>query len=168
MMQILFTLIAIPLIEITLFIVVGGAIGILATMLWTVLSVLLGVMLLRRAGTLMARTAPRGRIERPTLSGPQLLDPILLGFGGVLMMLPGFGTDAIGVILAIDPIRALLMWSGFAGAGTLAYGQWAGAWTERTMRFVGRMRTADPSEPTHGSAVDAGDANNDRGPGPAS
>lgn len=166
MIRTLFTLIAIPLLEITLFIMVGGVIGVLATIFWTVLSVFLGMMLLRRAGTLIARAAPQGRVEVTALSGPQLLDPMLLGFGGVLVMLPGFGTDAIGVILAIDPIRALLVRSIPAGVRTTAQGQWGGAWTERTMRFAGRTRTADPGEPIFGPVVDAHDASNDRGPGP--
>ncbi len=107
-MWVILAVLAIPLIEIGLFVVVGGAIGLWPTLIWVVLAASLGVLVLKTAATL-------GPIR---LSGDmkELGDPIspiahrvLVVIGAGLLLIPGLLTDAIGLLLLIAPVRALVL-----------------------------------------------------------
>ena len=102
----LLLLIAWPAVEIFVFIEVGQAIGWLAAVLILLGSSVLGAQLLRIQG--------RAAIERVSLAVTERRAPAhaaldgLLGFlGGVLLVIPGFVTDALGVLLLLAPTRAL-------------------------------------------------------------
>lgn len=91
-----------PLVEIALFVVIGGKIGLWATLAWVVLTGLLGVLALRLT---MARTAMDLRAMR---------DPARMAaggamgmLGGLFLILPGFLTDALGLLLLLPPVQAL-------------------------------------------------------------
>jgi UPF0716 protein FxsA len=96
-----------PIVEIFAFIEVGQAIGWLAAIVLLLGSSALGAQLLRRQG--------RSAIERVALSISEHRAPAraaidgLLGFlGGLLLVIPGFVTDALGVLLLLPPVRALM------------------------------------------------------------
>lgn len=97
-----------PLIEIALFVVVGGAIG-----LWLTLAVVIGtgiggVVLLQRLGL---RNAERLRNEMGRMRDPlgAAGDGVLKALAALLLILPGFLTDFLGLILLFPPVRAVLV-----------------------------------------------------------
>jgi UPF0716 protein FxsA len=97
-----------PLIEIALFVTVGGAIGLWLTLLVVLGTGVLGVALLRRQGL---RTADRLRAEMG-----RMRDPVgtaghgaLLALAAILLILPGFLTDFLGLLLLIAPLRTALI-----------------------------------------------------------
>jgi UPF0716 protein FxsA len=101
----LLILIGVPVLEVFVFIEVGRAIGwLLAVVL------LLGTSLL---GTRLVRIQGRSAIERVALAVSERRAPAgvvidgALGFlGGLLLVMPGFVTDALGVLLMLPPTRA--------------------------------------------------------------
>lgn len=104
---ILLLLIATPFLEITSFIVVGGWIGVLPTLGLLVLSMTLGMALLRGRG-LGALARGRGAIN-PARMAAELGDTLFLALAGLLFLIPGFFTDLLALPLLLPPVRALLM-----------------------------------------------------------
>ncbi|MGH3855884.1 MAG: FxsA family protein [Pseudonocardiaceae bacterium] len=99
-------LIAAAIIELTVLIAVGHAIGILATIGLLILASLLGAALLRREGTrTLGAFVEALRTHR--LPHRELLDGMLIAAAGVLIVLPGFVSDALGLLLLLPPTRAL-------------------------------------------------------------
>lgn len=98
---------AVPLIEIALFIQVGGWIGLWPTLGVVVLTAALGTWLVRREG-LRALSDLRRSFE--TLGDPAtpLAHGAAILFAGALLLTPGFFTDALGFLLLIPAVRAAL------------------------------------------------------------
>lgn len=97
--------IAVPLIEITLFIQIGGAIG-----LWPTLLVVVGTAFL---GSYLVRSQGRQAMAGLQSSFSQLNDPTeplahgaMILFAGALLLTPGFFTDAVGFALMIPQLRS--------------------------------------------------------------
>lgn len=95
---------AVPLIEIALFIQVGGAIGLFPTLLIVVATAVLGTFLVRTQGT-----AALGNLRS---SFNELRDPTeplahgaMILFSGALLLTPGFFTDAVGFALLVPGVR---------------------------------------------------------------
>jgi UPF0716 protein FxsA len=101
-------LIAWPLIEIALFVTVGGALGLWLTLGIVLGTGVLGVTLLRRLGL---RSADRLRAEMERMRDPlgTAGDSVLLALAALLLILPGFMTDALGALLLVPPFRRLLI-----------------------------------------------------------
>ena len=99
--------IIVPTVEIALFIEVGGEIGILPTVLLTFATAVAGTAMLRiqGLGTLRRAEAAMARDEPPVA---ELVDGIGLLLAGLLLLIPGFATDAIGLLLFVPPVRQLL------------------------------------------------------------
>lgn len=104
-MWLFLALVAVPLIEIALFIQVGGLIGLWPTLATVVLTALIGAVLLRRQG-LAQLAALRGRLRE----GGDPLGPLAHGalilVAGVLLLTPGFFTDSVGLALLVPQVRA--------------------------------------------------------------
>ncbi|MDH3263146.1 MAG: FxsA family protein [Paracoccaceae bacterium] len=102
--------IAVPLIEIALFIQVGGWIGLWPTLAVVVLTAIIGTYLVRRQGLRALEDLRRafeelGDPARPLAHGAMIL------FAGALLLTPGFFTDSVGVLLLIPAVRdAVLHW----------------------------------------------------------
>ncbi|MFN3643147.1 MAG: FxsA family protein [Gemmobacter sp.] len=98
----------VPLIEIGLFIEIGGWIGLWPTLLWVVASTAAGLAAMRAAG---AQTLAQVKAAMDGLRDPArpLADGALRLAGAALLVLPGFLTDAIGLALLVAPVRALLL-----------------------------------------------------------
>lgn len=107
-MWVFVALLALPLIEIALLVEIGGALGLWPTLLWTVAGALLGVTVIREAG---ARTAAAVNAAMAELRDPArpAADGALRLLAGVLLILPGFFTDAMGLLLLVPPVRAILL-----------------------------------------------------------
>jgi UPF0716 protein FxsA len=99
-------LIGVPVVEVLVFIEVARAIGWLLAVVLLVGTSVLGARVLRVQG--------RSAIDRVSLAvaerrapGQAALDGALGFLGGVLLVLPGFVMDALGVLLVLRPTRAL-------------------------------------------------------------
>ena len=106
-MWLLIAFIAVPLIEITLFIQVGGAIGLWPTLAIVVITAILGTWLVRSQGL---RAMGELRSSFSNLKDPTepLVHGAMILFSGALLLTPGFFTDAVGFALLIPGIRQAL------------------------------------------------------------
>lgn len=103
----LLAIVALPLIEIALFIAVGGAIGLLPTLLLVVVAALSGGLVLRWQG-LSVLAEMRSTMGQGQLPARALADTMLIGLAGMLLFLPGFFTDIIALALLVPPVRTAL------------------------------------------------------------
>lgn len=97
-----------PIIEIALFVQIGGEIGVGATILWVLLSAVLGIWVMRRQG-LAAMTDLQRAVEEFRDPAQPMAHGAMIMLGGGLLVLPGFFTDALGILLLIKPVRSLLL-----------------------------------------------------------
>lgn len=103
----LILLIGVPLAEIALFIEIGGWIGLWPTIATVVLTALFGTALLRQQGLATLQRAQR-ELNSQRLPVRELFDGACLLVAGVLLLTPGFLTDAIGFMLLVPPLRLLI------------------------------------------------------------
>ena len=100
--------IILPLVEIYLFIQIGGFIGALATVTCVVLTALLGVSLLRAQGfQTMAKF--QEQIAMGELPAETMLEGVALLIGGALLLTPGFLTDALGLLCLLPFTRRAII-----------------------------------------------------------
>ncbi len=101
-------LVVILLVEIALFVQLGGRLGVGLTVTWLVLAALLGGILIRVQGWM---TLLRGReaLARGQLPALEMLEGLALVFAGILLIVPGFFTDLLAVLLVIRPLRRALL-----------------------------------------------------------
>jgi UPF0716 protein FxsA len=97
-------LLALPIVEIALFIKVGQAIGLWPTLALVIGAALLGGALLRQQG-LAVLMQLRGNVAAGKLPGQTIADAALIGVAAVLLILPGFLSDVLGLSLLVPPIR---------------------------------------------------------------
>jgi UPF0716 protein FxsA len=96
-----------PLIEIAVLVFVGQQIGALNTIGVLVLVSLVGAWLARHEGFFVLRRI-REQIDAGRVPADELLDGALVLAGGMLLLLPGFVSDAIGLLVLFPPTRAFL------------------------------------------------------------
>jgi UPF0716 protein FxsA len=102
-------LLGLPLAEIAGFVIVGKAIGLWATLGLIILTSILGGVLLRSQGMhLLRQISTEGREGRAP--GRALIDGAMIVVAGILLLLPGFITDIIGIALFLPFVRSFL-WS---------------------------------------------------------
>ena len=104
----LLALLALPLMELVVFIAVAGSIGFLWALTLVVATSMAGAMVLRHAG---GNHIARMRVAMGTNSfttlqadGPGTLTLL----AGILLLIPGFITDALGLLLLLAPLRRAL------------------------------------------------------------
>lgn len=99
-----FLLLVIPVLEIAVFILIGGEIGVLATLGLILLTAILGSILLRVQGfATLARI--RAHVDAGKLPGRDLGDGAMILAAGILLLTPGFVTDALGFALFVPAVR---------------------------------------------------------------
>ncbi len=103
-MRLFLLLLIVPIIEITLFIEIGGWIGTWPTIAIVVLTALLGTAMLRRQG-LAALRSVQTRLASGENPGRLLADGAMILVAGVLLLTPGFFTDAVGFALLVPAVR---------------------------------------------------------------
>ena len=96
---------AVPLIEITLFVQIGGAIGLGWTLVTVILTAILGTVLVRNQGALALNQVRSSFNELNDPTEPLAHGAMIL-FSGALLLTPGFFTDAIGFLLLVPAVRA--------------------------------------------------------------
>ncbi|MFI8480024.1 FxsA family protein [Pseudomonas sp. NPDC078700] len=104
----LFLFLLFPLIELAVLIKVGGAIGVLPTILLLIGSAVLGSLLLRVAGIATALRA-RERLARGELPEQEVLEGLMIAVGGGLLLLPGFISDIFGLFCLIPFTRRIFV-----------------------------------------------------------
>lgn len=106
-MPVLLILLLLPLVEIALFIAVGGWLGLWPTLALVVLGTLGGVLILRGQHDRALRMM-RGGL-REVSPGTFLAQGAFRMFAGILLIAPGFFTDAIGLILLVPPVQRMIL-----------------------------------------------------------
>ena len=104
----LILIIGIPLIEIYLFIKIGSQIGAFNTVLLILTTAVVGVAYARFEGfnTLKSGIAQLVKLEMPVY---EIISGATLAFSAFLLILPGFATDFIGILLVIPFSRRILL-----------------------------------------------------------
>ncbi len=96
-----------PLAEIACFILVGRRIGLFATLSLVVLSAVAGIVLMRIQGFgVLARLRQAGQDGRAP--GKEMLNAAMIMIAGILLLIPGFLTDIVGLALFLPPVRTFL------------------------------------------------------------
>jgi UPF0716 protein FxsA len=113
--------------EIAAFVAVAEQIGFLWALVILIFVSALGPFIVKRVGfSVLAHT--RDRLARGEVPTRELLDGLVVLIGGVLICVPGFIGDALGLLLMIGPVRHLVIRvSGqrIAGrVGTIRTGRW--------------------------------------------
>ena len=108
MNSLIILIVSIPLIEIYLFIKVGTYIGAFYTISLILLTAVIGVYYARYEGfnTLKSGISQLMKNEVPIY---EMISGAALAFAAVLLILPGFATDLIGLILIFPPTRKLVL-----------------------------------------------------------
>jgi UPF0716 protein FxsA len=98
----------VPLIEIGLFIQVGGLIGLWPTLLIVVLTAIAGTFLVRTQGVQAIQSLRRSlsELDDPTV---HLAHGAMILVSGALLLTPGFFTDAVGFLLLVPGVRLWVM-----------------------------------------------------------
>jgi UPF0716 protein FxsA len=102
-----FIFIGVPVIEISVFYVVGGMIGLGPTIAAILLTAFAGAWLLRAQG-MATLVRAQDHLERGEFPIAQVFDGICLLVAGAFLLTPGFVTDSLGFLLFLPPFRALL------------------------------------------------------------
>lgn len=103
-MLLLILFIAIPLIEIALFVKIGGAIGLGWTLAIVFGTAVLGSWLVRRQGEAALNDLRQSFMALSDPTEPLAHGAMIL-FSGALLITPGFFTDALGFALLFPPVR---------------------------------------------------------------
>lgn len=106
-MYILLAIILLPIIEIAVFIKVGGLIGLWQTLALILLTAFGGIALLRHQGFAVAQRA-RASLARNEPPVAEVFDGFCLVAAGILLLIPGFVTDIFGALLFIPAFRRFL------------------------------------------------------------
>lgn len=133
---------ALPLIEIAGFVLVGRQIGVLPTLGLVIATGIAGAMLLRVQGF---GIVSRIRAELTAGRDPsrELAHGVMVVLAGILLLIPGFVTDILGILLFLPPLRDFA-WQSMRGH----------------IRFAG-IRTAGGRRPDDGHSGKTIDLDND-------
>jgi len=107
MNTLILTIILIPLIEIYLFIEIGGQIGAGDTILFILLTAVIGLYFAKLEGINTIRSG-MNQLTNNQMPIYEMISGAALAFAAVLLIIPGFATDIIGFLLIIPFTRNLL------------------------------------------------------------
>ena len=97
----------VPIVELAVIIQVGQAIGVVETLLLMVVVSVAGAWLVKREGIGVWRRAQR-QLDTGVMPGRELVDGVLIMVAGALLLLPGFVSDCLGILLLLPPVRAVV------------------------------------------------------------
>ena len=107
MNTLLLGIIAIPIIEIYLFIKVGSQVGALNTILLIFITAFFGIIYARYEGFNTLRSG-MSQIKKNELPVYEIISGAALAFAALLLILPGFATDLLGLLIVFPPTRKLI------------------------------------------------------------
>lgn len=99
-----FSLLLLPLLEIYLLIQVGGVIGALSAIGMCIFTAALGTLLLREQGIQTIRRVQK-KIDHGEMPATDVIEGFILLVSGILLLTPGFVTDALGFLCLIPGLR---------------------------------------------------------------
>ena len=99
--------IALPLAELYVILKVGDAIGAVWTILLLAADSVLGSLLLRAQGRSVWRRF-NNAIAEGKMPHREVIDGVLVIFGGAFLITPGFITDIVGLLLLLPPTRSVI------------------------------------------------------------
>jgi len=129
--------VVVPIVEIALLIQVGSYIGVWSTVAIVILTAALGSWLLRQQG-LATMTTARTKLNSGAVPATELLEGLILVFGGALLLTPGFFTDAVGFLCLLPPSRRWM--ASRLGHSAMVVGM-------GSIRGQGSTGTASPHQP---------------------
>ncbi|MGZ8763872.1 MAG: FxsA family protein [Acidimicrobiia bacterium] len=100
-------LVVVPLAELTVMIAVGQWIGVWEAIALLLAVSLVGAVLVKRQGVGAWRRI-RSEVRSGQVPAAAVLDGALVLFAGVLLIIPGFLTDLVGLCLLVPPVRDLI------------------------------------------------------------
>ncbi|BCB05110.1 FxsA family protein [Bacillus sp. KH172YL63] len=106
MRYMLLLLIIVPALEIGLLVLSGQAFGLIPTVLLIISTGILGAYLAKKQGIETLRRAQR-EAQYGQLPGDAIMDGLCILVGGVVLLTPGFITDAIGFLLLLPTTRSM-------------------------------------------------------------
>lgn len=101
-------LLLLPILEIYLLIKVGGVIGALPTVALVLFTAALGALLMRLQGLTVLSRVQRMAHQGEAPTAP-MLEGLVILLSGALLLLPGFFTDALGLLGLLPPLRHALV-----------------------------------------------------------
>ena len=107
MNTLLLLIISIPIIEIYLFIEIGSQIGAFNTILLIFITAFFGIVYARYEGFNTLRSG-MSQIVRNELPVYDIVSGAALAFAALLLILPGFATDFLGLLIIFPPTRKLI------------------------------------------------------------
>ena len=108
MATVLLLLISIPLIEIYLFIKIGSYIGAFNTVSLILITAIVGIIYARYEGFNTLRSG-MSQLIKNEMTVYEIISGAALAFAALLLILPGFATDLMGLILIFPPTRKLIL-----------------------------------------------------------
>ncbi|WP_262692448.1 FxsA family protein [Kordiimonas aestuarii] len=136
---ILLLILAVPVVELSILIDIGGEIGALPTIALCILTAAVGLTIVRQQGlsTLRDIQTQGQRI------GTSIVHGFFLALAGVCLLIPGFMTDIIGGLLLIPPLR---LWLG-KGIASWAMTHKAESMRRGNIVIEGEFWTAETKQP---------------------
>ena len=150
----LLAFVGVPLVEIALFIKVGGLIGLSPTLVIVIATAIVGTALMRHQGLHVL-----GQVQASLNRGEMPVEQIFIGacllVAGAFLLTPGFFTDTIGFLLFVPLVR---QWAGRLLLGALAkrgaQGSWHGKFNNGRTVIDAEFKELTPDD----------DADDDEGP----
>jgi UPF0716 protein FxsA len=106
LLVLLIIFIVVPLLELYVIVTVADSIGVVPTLLLLALDSVVGSLLLKSQGRAVwqrfSETMAAGRVPHR-----EVLDGVMVIFGGAFLITPGFLSDVVGLVLLLPPTRAL-------------------------------------------------------------
>jgi UPF0716 protein FxsA len=96
-----------PLVELVVFVQVAQWVGVLEAIALLIAVSIGGVLVVRYEGLGIIRRV-RQQLQAGRLPAADLVDGLLILIAGVLLILPGFISDIVGILLLLPPTRALV------------------------------------------------------------
>jgi UPF0716 protein FxsA len=94
----------VPLVEIAFFVLIGQAIGLWLTLLGVLVTAVLGSLVLRVQGLSLINEI-RATVGRGQLPARAIADAMMVGVAGLVLLLPGYFSDLIGILLLVPAVR---------------------------------------------------------------
>jgi len=148
---------SVPLIEIALFIQVGGAIGLWPTLGIVIVTAILGTWLVKNQG-LLAMNQLRSSFSELQDPTEPLAHGAMILFSGALLLTPGFFTDAVGFALLIPSVRSAVFKYLKARVKVQSFSMGAQTTHSRPADPTGSVidgefeEVSPPKKPTHGNS----------------
>ncbi|MBD3610909.1 MAG: FxsA family protein [Hydrogenovibrio crunogenus] len=156
----------VPLVELYVLIEVGAIIGALPTILLTIITAIVGAALMRHQGVSTMQKAQLN-MAQGQVPAVEMMEGVFIFLGGLMLLIPGLITDAMGFMLLIPPIRQLLA-KKLIAQRQAQYAQYKGhvyetEWTEHSSdgRSIQHVRIIESSTPDKESDVIEGEVLDD-------